>query len=782
MEQGTIFDLLYDKFQFKKQINLIELFAGYGSQNLAMRYLGVNYRHHKIVEWAVKSIYAYNDLHIRDYKDYSVGMTQQEVIDYLFDKGISMDYNQPMTLKQITQKNEEWQRRTYSSIIATNNLVDISRVHAKDLEMVQGEEYLLFYSFPCQDLSLAGLGKGMSRDDGTRSGLLWQVERILLECKDLGQLPNVLIMENVPEVCNNANAKDFQAWVKQLQDLGYSNFMQILNAKDYGIPQNRRRCFMVSILGEWSYHFPTPMKLKYRLKDFLEDNVAEKYYLSKKMIGCFMSNGTGNYPRKERFLQNLNRKDSEIGNAITTLAGQRPTDNFIIEQDNTNNKYIGTYDYTQSDTLRPTQESRVHLNNELSCTILASGNNNAIIEKKEKVIHNKKLKETLEQNDITKIENVAYIDGYNRRIINDGTTATITTGISFRNQSFVAEENKEIKRIGNYRPSGHNATSIVDPRGIAPTVMENHGQVTAIPIRNATKEGYLLAEDGDGIDISTRIETHRGTVQKGLAQTLSTKGGENVGVVVKGELKQELCDNLIEQGKVKENDVIRHNYTTSKNGDCIQGNNEIPTLDTRCDCLGIVVKDKEKVNRVFGLFDTKEQTRQAGSVYDANGLAPALDTAQGGYRQPLTLEEESVYTELEKSLFTEDGNIRRYADSNIIDKFEEGQMATTSYVNGYGHGTRVHNESVALTANSCQPSVKQNLRIRKLTPKESWRLMGVKDADTDKVQQSDSSLYHLAGDSIVSSVICGLIGELCGIDYKSKIEQLVEDIVHGNDR
>lgn len=687
MEQGTIFDLLYDKFQFKKQINLIELFAGYGSQNLAMRYLGVNYRHHKIVEWAVKSIYAYNDLHIRDYKDYSVGMTQQEVIDYLFDKGISMDYNQPMTLKQITQKNEEWQRRTYSSIIATNNLVDISRVHAKDLEMVQGEEYLLFYSFPCQDLSLAGLGKGMSRDDGTRSGLLWQVERILLECKDLGQLPNVLIMENVPEVCNNANAKDFQAWVKQLQDLGYSNFMQILNAKDYGIPQNRRRCFMVSILGEWAYHFPTSMKLKYRLKDFLEYNVAEKYYLSKKMVDYISASGTENFRNPE------SKINLDVARPLTT----------------DQNKRAGTTNY---------------------------------------------LSEDLPENyDLAK-EKPSYEDVYNH-----------IKGSSFAQGQSRIQENDICDTV--------LARDYKDPKCVV---------VPSIAIKNATKKGYLNAKEGDGIDISTRMETHRGTVQNGLAQTLSTKGGENVGVVVKAELKQELCDNLIEQGKVKENDVIRHNYTTSKNGDCIQGNNEMPTLDTRCDCLGIVVKDKEKVNRVFGLFDTKEQTRQAGSVYDSNGLAPALDTAQGGYRQPLTLEEESVYTELEKSLFTEDGNIRRYADSNIIDKFEEGQMATTNYVNGYGHGTRVHNESVALTANSVQPSVKQNLRIRKLTPKECWRLMGVKDVDTDKVQQSDSSLYHLAGDSIVSSVICGLIGELCGIDYKSKIEQLVEDIVHGNDR
>lgn len=571
MEQITLFDLMFEKYKITKPIRLIELFGGYGSQNLALKYLGANYEHHKLVEWATKSIEAYNDIHTKDYTDYSKDLTDEQVLDYLADKGISMDYNQPMTRKQISKKSIEWQRKVYNDIIATKNLVDISRVHAVDLEINGGGyEYVMTYSFPCQDLSLAGLGKGMSRDSGTRSGLLWQVERILLECKEINSLPNILIMENVPEVKGSNNIQDFTAWVHQLEKLGYSNYCDLLNAKDFGIPQNRKRCFMVSILGEYNYKMPRTMRLKYKLKDFLEKDVSDKYYLSQKMIECFMSNGTGNYPRKERFLQNLNRKDNEIGNAITTLAGQRPTDNFIIEQENiennVNENYMGTYDYTQSDTLRPTLERRVHFNNEISCTILASGNNNGIIEKKEKVIHNKKLKETLEQNDITKIENVAYIDGFNRRIINDGTTATINTGVSFRNQDYIA-------------------------------------------IKNATKEGYLFAEPGDGIDISGRMQYHRGNVQKGKCQTISCKGGDNVGVVVKEE-------------------------TNPRN----------------------------------------------------------------------------------------------------------------------------------------------DLRIRKLTPTECFRLMGVKDSDSKNIKQTDGSKYHLAGDSIVTSVLMAIFGELLGIDYKTKINELVEEM------
>ena len=125
----------------------------------------------------------------------------------------------------------------------------------------------------------------MKKGSGTRSGLLWEVERILDECE--GELPQMLLMENVPQVIGKKNIKDFLLWRDKLEKLGYSNFVQILNAKDYGIPQNRERCFMVSILGDWNYRFPTKQTLKIRLKDLLEENVDKKYYVSKEKIEAF---------------------------------------------------------------------------------------------------------------------------------------------------------------------------------------------------------------------------------------------------------------------------------------------------------------------------------------------------------------------------------------------------------------------------------------------------------------------------------------------------------------
>ena len=139
----------------------------------------------------------------------------------------------------------------------------------------------------CQDLSKAGKGKGMARDSGTRSGLLWEVERILDELYADGganKLPKILLMENVPDVIGTNNLPHFRDWRDKLESMGYKCYWQVLNSKDYSIPQNRDRCFMVSILGDYFYGFPQSYPLINKLMSILEQNVDEKYYLSQKAI------------------------------------------------------------------------------------------------------------------------------------------------------------------------------------------------------------------------------------------------------------------------------------------------------------------------------------------------------------------------------------------------------------------------------------------------------------------------------------------------------------------
>lgn len=276
-----------EEFRFRKPIRLIEFFAGYGSQALALKELGVKFSHWKICEWAIKSIQAYKDNHFKDEnEDYSKLYSTEFIYKKLAEMGISSNYNEPLTLEQVKRLGETECRKIFNNIHITGNLVNISRVKGEDLQIYDPEhyDYILTYSFPCQDLSKAGKGKGMARDSGTRSGLLWEVERILDECAELGALPQILLMENVPDVIGTKNLPHFRDWRDKLESMGYKCYWQVLNSKDYGIPQNRERCFMISILGDYYFSFPKEIQLPHKLIDILETNVDEKYYLSQKAI------------------------------------------------------------------------------------------------------------------------------------------------------------------------------------------------------------------------------------------------------------------------------------------------------------------------------------------------------------------------------------------------------------------------------------------------------------------------------------------------------------------
>lgn len=284
---------------------------------------------------------------------------------------------------------------------------------------------------------------------------------------------------------------------------------------------------MVSILGEYSYTFPKPIPLKLKLKDMLEDNVDEKYYLS-----------------------------DDLMNHIQKTAEEHE-------------------EYTQYDRYNGDLEMWCRVWKDKSPTLNTKCKDTKIY------VGNKSLKETLEQNKIK--QDISFIDGYNKKIRDDGLSNTITTRINDSNNSFIA-------------------------------------------IKNATKKGYLEATIGDGIDISSRMEHHRGTVQKDKAQTLTTSGGNDRGVCV-------------------------GTYQYSKRDKFMNG------------------KDRLQLGK--DVSDTLQTTPKEGVCYN-------------------------------------------------------------------------------------------DLRIRKLSPRECWRLMGVKDEDFDKVSknQSDASLFHLAGDSIVVNVLMAIFKEL----------------------
>lgn len=460
LQQTSIFDFINhapNTYKINKPIRLIELFAGIGSQAKALKNIGADFEHYKVVEFDKYAITSYNAIHGTNF---------------------------------FTQ--------------------DITKIKGSELEIVDTNKYcyIMTYSFPCQDLSLAGKQAGMTKGSSTRSGLLWEVERLLNETKEL---PQILLMENVPQVHGKKNIQDFEKWIEFLQSKGYSNYWQDLNAKDYGIPQNRNRTFMVSILGSYEYEFPKPFELKLRLKDLLENFVDEKYYLSDKNIGEF------------------------------------------------NNKRL-----------------------------------NKIVKEKE-------------------IEPFDYLDCYNQQIKKD-ISGTIKTTISSSNMHFVAE------------PDNRN-------------------------------------------------------------------------------MKEKLCDRLLENNIVKENYVVNHSYTNGLNGnnpnsrikleDYIETTDGIVNcLTTRPDVLGVVVKEATK-----------------------KGYAIA----------------------------------------------EEGDSLNLTYPNSTTRRGRVGKQISQTLETSCnQAVVERDLRIRKLTPKECWRLMGFADEGFDNASKlnSNSQLYKQAGNSIVVNVLEAIFKEL----------------------
>lgn len=160
------------------------------------------------------------------------------------------------------------------------NLGDMTKIDWDEVEDFD----LLFYSTPCTDFSNAGKQAGGDEGSGTRSSILWWTRYAVQKKK-----PRYLVMENVKALVSDKFRPLFLKWCAELTSYGYTNFMQVLNAKDYGVPQNRERIFVVSILGDAWYSFPQPRELKLRLKDVLEDKVEEKYYLSQEKVDKFVS-------------------------------------------------------------------------------------------------------------------------------------------------------------------------------------------------------------------------------------------------------------------------------------------------------------------------------------------------------------------------------------------------------------------------------------------------------------------------------------------------------------
>lgn len=256
-------------------LRVFEAFAGYGSQRMALRNIGIEFEVVGISEIEGDVIQSYAAIHSdflekREPIDSYVPEDKEEMISYLEEINVPLDYktfeNKARKLRLPKLKD------MYLANKLINNYGDIQRINPTTLP-----DFDLFtYSFPCQDISVAGYQCGLNEDSGTRSSLLWECCKII-ETKR----PKYLMMENVKNLVGKNHKDNFLKFLDYLESLGYKNSWAVLNARDYGVPQNRERVFCISELeSKRDFVFPEPTELKFKLDDILEKDVDERYYLN----------------------------------------------------------------------------------------------------------------------------------------------------------------------------------------------------------------------------------------------------------------------------------------------------------------------------------------------------------------------------------------------------------------------------------------------------------------------------------------------------------------------
>lgn len=497
----------------KNKIRVFEAFAGYGSQSMALRRLGIDFEVVGISEIDKYAIQAYMAVH-----------------------GDTPNYG------------------------------DISKI---DWSSVPDFDFLT-YSFPCTDISTAGQQKGLEEGSGTRSSLLWECRKAI-EAKR----PKYLLMENVKNLVSKKFIPYLKEWIRFLEGQGYSNYTKVLNAKDFGVPQNRERVFMVSILGEASFHFPKPFTLEKRLKDVLEKDVDESFYLSEKIVKTFLARNEKNKAKGNGFKFEPTMGDV-IASSILTNAGSRDCDNYVYVVGNTNPSGHG-------------MNGNVFDSNGLCPTLTTNkGEGPRILESvptgfssKEKKYGNKRVQSLVDSGKISGHE-VQFLDAYNQTV--SDICGTIKTTVDSSCLSFISEPINQ-----------------------------------ALIIKQATKKGYIEIPPGGVFDASyPESLTRRGRVQdNGKVSPTLTAGGEPPCLYEGIEAKIFQSPRGFNKGAILDNCSA---ITSSR----WQDNNFVV---------------ESKIIQVGNLADEKGfKNPQRGRVYNPIGISPNINTMSGGNLQPKIIE------------------------------------------------------------------------------------------------------------------------------------------------
>lgn len=692
-------------------LKVFESFSGYGSQSIALENIGIDYEVVATSEIDKYAIIAYDALHRHNMNTEVEQKTKEEMVEYLQNKRIAWDSKKE---KCMLPKSEKQIRQLYEACVRSKNLGDISNIKVEDIP----KHDLFTVSSPCTDFSVAGKTKGAmwtckkcetkfnpfetnftskcpncgsEEITKTASSLLVECSKIIQYCR-----PKFIFMENVKNLVGKKFKPFFDKWCEYLESLGYTNYYSVLNGKDFGIPQNRERVFMISIHGEHTpYEFPKGFPLKLRLKDMLEDKVDEKYYLPQEMHDRFLA-----FPKNR-----LNNEDLEV---IGTTAPNPYDKNGNIIYDKCTSAWCYSPDKCIStlsarDYKQPKQ--------------IVESNNDKFV--------SKKYEEFIDKN--------GYIpemfNPYNCKEVTDiSPTQTTQYGSTTSNATVLKTETDRVIVEGNASKNPKSqANQVVSDKGISMTLCSGtHGYAM----------GYVKESKNSPNKTENKLNFVGGIGEKDWA----------------GDGKK-LSRNYPQGNKVYDENGIACSQTS--NGGGLGG----PT--------GLYLTDNKDINpiRLGGVFDDEKSRHQAGSVRDKEQLSPTLDTAQGDYREPCIVEKvqlknsdiELTQEELPCCVASRGRNVdnpsRRIAGDDLEQRLEPNRNDCTNTL------TSVSKDNYVM---------QRNFRIRRLTCRECFRLMGLKDYQIDLIQNakiSDTQQYKMAGNSIIVDVLEHIFSNLFkGID------------------
>ena len=425
------------------------------------------------------------------------------------------------------------------------NLGDITKVDENSLPK---DIDLITYGFPCQDISLAGKQKGMFNDDGTqtRSGLFFEALRIIEATK-----PKIAIAENVKNLTGKKFKEQFELVLKSLEEAGYSNYWKVLNAKDYGIPQNRERVFIISIRKDIDkgYEFPEPFPLQLRLKDMLDDEVEEKYYIDSEKVNQFIVNNPSIDTSKSVLGTCHKRNDLSFAtrDKVYNEEMESPTLTATMFKDPPKIMQVGQMYGTEKEP-NP-QAGRIYDADGISPTMDTCSGGNRMP---------KVLIEGTVIDDTQGFDGTRYYDNVSPSLRANRSGLKVVTDTATRgkhNNEVEVEQQLEISDSNGNKsqvvPSDKN--DLIHPvclnskagrggiDGLQPSVQDRVYDSEAIStavttsympsvlVRETTKQGYAEAVEGDSINMEQpNSKTRRGRVGKQVAQTLTTSPQQGV--------------------------------------------------------------------------------------------------------------------------------------------------------------------------------------------------------------------------------------------------------------